>query len=163
MTTMVREWLFGVICASMIAALCEYLAPDGSVKRICRFAGGAVLILAVIGPVLRLEEHDMEQLTKDYQNQAQEYSAELEAQNEILLESIIAEETAAYILDKAEALGISCRAAVTVAWDADEIPCPQSVKITGTWTQEQRSELSRLIREDLGIPEELQYFEEVLP
>lgn len=159
MTELIRNWLLGVTCAAMILALAESLAPEGSVKRICRLAGGLVLLLAAIGPVLKLDEADLTQITERYQLSAQEYSRELEAKNDFLYETIIEENAAAYILDKAEELGMTCRVSVTAEWE-DGTPIPRSVTIKGTWTRQQREELSRLLEDDLGIPVPMQYFEE---
>lgn len=159
MTELIRNWLLGITCAAMVLALAENLAPEGGVKRICRLAGGLVLLLAAIGPVVKLDEGELTQLTRQYRIEAEEYGQELTRQQEILYESIIAEETAAYILDKAEGLGISCRVEVTVAW-SDGVPQPHTAIITGTWTVQQHEELSRIIESELGIARALQYYEE---
>lgn len=162
MMELMRNWLLGITCAAMVLALAENLAPEGSVKRICRLAGGLVLLLAAIGPVARLDEGDLARLTQQYQINAEKYEEELTRQQEILYESIIAEETAAYISDKAEELGITCRAEVTVAWK-DGVPQPHTVILTGIWTVQQREALAEIIESDLGIVRSLQYYEESQP
>ena len=48
----VRAWLLGVTAAALVLALAEALAPEGSVKKVCRMAGGMALLLAAAGPVL---------------------------------------------------------------------------------------------------------------
>lgn len=159
MTEWIRSWLMGVTCAAMVLALAECLAPEGSVKRICRMAGGVVLLLAAISPVAKLEEADLSQITKGYQIDAQEYSNELEAKNDFLYESIIAENANAYILDKAQELGMTCRVSVTVGWD-DGTPRLAAVTVKGIWTAEQKNTLSQILESDLGIPASLQYFKE---
>ena len=160
MTELARNWLMGIACAAMVLSLAESLSPEGSVKRVCRLAGGLVLMLTAISPVLKLEEIDLKGITDWYQAGVQEYQEKLEAENDFLYESIIAENTAAYILDKAEELGAFCQVTVTVAWTQDGLPQPHTVRITGNLTQRQRSELSRILESDLGIPLSLQYFEE---
>ena len=42
----VRSWLLGVTAAALVVALAETLAPEGSVKKVCRLAGGLALLLA---------------------------------------------------------------------------------------------------------------------
>lgn len=162
MTELIRNWLLGITCAAMVLALAESLAPEGSVKRVCRLAGGLVLLLAAIGPVVKLDEGKLARLTRDYHVEAEEYGEELTRQQEILYESIIAEECAAYILDKAEKLGISCRAEVTVAWQ-DGVPQPHTAIIAGTWTAQQHEALCGIIESELGIDRALQYYEEKEP
>ena len=156
----IRNWLLGVTCAAMILALAESLAPKGGVKRVCRLAGGLVLLLAAISPVLKLDKMDLAVATKEYQNAAEEYSRALEEKNEILYETIIAENTAAYILDKAEQLGMECTVSVTVTRDQAGTPCPDRVTVRGIWGQKQRDELSQMMETELGISTQQQYFEE---
>lgn len=160
MTELIRNWLMGVTCAAMLLALADSLTPEGSVKRVCRLAGGAVLLLAAIGPVAGLEEGDLSRITGEYQTRAEEYRQALDEETENLYESIIAEETAAYILDKAEQLGVTCRVTVTVGWERDGTARPAAVAVHGTWSQEQKAALTRVICSDLGIPEEMQYYKE---
>ena len=160
MTELIRNWLMGVTCAAILLALAESLTPEGSVKRICRLAGGVVLLLAAISPVAKLEEADFARSTEQYQNRAEEYRDALDEETEILYESIIAEKTAAYILDKAEELGVTCQVSVTVGWEQDGTPRPAAVILYGLWTKEQKETLSHMITSDLGIPAAMQYFKE---
>ena len=46
MMGLVRQWLLGVTCTAMVLALAQALAPEGSVKKVCRLAGGLALLLA---------------------------------------------------------------------------------------------------------------------
>ena len=158
----IRAWLLGVVCAAMMIALAECLVPEGNVKRVLRMAGGMALVLAAVNPVLKLDEKVLTEITGDYSAEAQEYREELQKTQDILYESIIAENAAAYISDKAKELGVACSVFVTVAWD-DEVPCLQSVRVKGMWTTEQRELLRNVIERDLGIPEAMQYFEESEP
>lgn len=163
MTEWIRNWLLGVTCAAMVLALAESLAPEGGVKRVCRLAGGLVVLLAAISPVVKLDTADLSRITEDYRAAAEEYSQALEEENEFLYESIIAENAGAYILDKAEALGMVCTVSVTVARDQADIPYPESTTVRGAWTQEQREALSRILETELGIPTQRQHFEEIQP
>lgn len=160
MTELIRSWLLGVTCAAMLLALAECLTPEGSVKRVCKLAGGVVLLLAAIGPVAKLEEADFARITERYQNSAEEYRKALDEETELLYESIIAEKTAAYILDKAEELGMTCQVSVTVGWEPDGTARPAAVILHGIWTKEQKETLTQRIASDLGIPAEMQYYKE---
>ena len=55
MIELLRQWLTGVTCAAMIAALADSLTPAGTVKRIGRMAGGLLLLIAVVQPVLEVD------------------------------------------------------------------------------------------------------------
>ncbi|MDE6590402.1 MAG: stage III sporulation protein AF, partial [Oscillospiraceae bacterium] len=78
-------------------------------------------------------------------------------------QTIIEETAAAYIVDKAEEMGIPCQAEVTFSYDEDGVPCPWEITARGVWTQEQREALSRLLEDDLGVPIQRQHYEERLP
>jgi len=160
MTELLRGWLLGIICVSMILAVAEGLVPEGSVKRICRLSGGVVLLIVSVSPFVRLEEYDFGRLAAKYELDAQQYRESLEQEHDFLYESIIAERAEAYISDKAAELGMTCRVSVTVAWEGEYMPKLQAVRITGQWTSEQRERLESIIAEELEIPPALQYFEE---
>ena len=84
-------------------------------------------------------------------------AAELDAAGKEELSAIIAGRTAAYISDKADALGFRVTAQVETAPGADgEIPIPVSAVLTGPYSRE----LADCIAGELGIPAERQVWHE---
>ena len=136
-----RDWIMAVTCAAMALALLEGLVPDGAGKKVCRLAGGLALL----------------------RGELDSYERALAEQSEERYKTIIAERTAAYIVDKAAEMGFSCRVEVTVDYDDNKLPCPREITAWGEWTPDQRDALSRIMAEDLGVPAERQHFEENLP
>lgn len=163
MTELLRDWLLGVTCAAMVLAIAEALTPEGSIRKICRLAGGLVLLLAAVSPVVKLDEADLTRALTEYRVTAQDYGDALVEKNNILYKTIIEENTAAYILDKAKELGISCGAEVIFAYDEDGNPYPEEVRVFGRWTEAQKAELSRVLETELGIPPGQQMFERTEP
>lgn len=163
MTETVRQWLLGVACTALVMAVADSLAPDGSVKKVCRLAGGLALLLAAVSPLLRLEVGALADALEGYRAQVQRYEKTLEEQNNLFYQTIIEESTAAYIVDKAKEMGISCQAEVTFSYDEDGVPCPWEVTARGDWTDETREALARLLEDDLGVPTQRQHYEERLP
>ena len=160
----VRSWLLGVTAAALVLALAEALAPEGSVKKVCRLAGGMALLLAAAGPVLEaLDGNLLAGAVEGWRDRSQRYERELEENNERLYLAIIEEETAAYVMDKARELGFECAAEVTCGYDENGVPCPWEFAARGQWTPEQRARLERLLEEELGVPAQRQYYEEILP
>ena len=100
------------------------------------------------------------QAAESWREEAQRYELELEEQNSALYLAIIEEETAAYVMDKARELGFECAVEVTYGYDGDGVPCPWEIAARGTWTQEQRSRLERLLEEELGVPAQRQFYDE---
>lgn len=160
MTNLIRNWLLSMTCAAMAMTLAETIAPKGSVKKILRLTGGLILVLAVIGPVKDWDSSAFDNLTSSFQSTVQVYQEDLELQQEILYEGIIAENIAAYILDKAERLGMTCQVKVTVFRGEDGVYYPDQVTVTGTWTAQQKEELQDALESELGIPTSMQCFEE---
>lgn len=161
MTGLLREWLLAVACAALAGALAQALAPERAPRRVCRLAGGLVLLLAMAGPLLELDQGALEALTWQAGAQAQTGEQALEEKNDLLYLAIIEARTAAYIVDKAEALGMSCQAEVRYQEQEQGAPCPVWARVRGSWTQEQRQALERVLEEDLGIPPQAQSYEEI--
>lgn len=160
----VRTWLLGVTAAALVLALAEALAPEGSVKKVCRLAGGMALLLAAAGPVLEaLDGGGLTRAVEEWSGQSQRYEQELEERNERLYLAIIEEETAAYVMDKAREFGFECAAEVTCGYDENGVPCPWEVTARGEWTPERRGRMERLLEEELGVPARRQHYEEILP
>lgn len=160
MIELIRSWLVGITCAALIVALAESLAPNGAVRKVGKLTGGLVLLLAVLQPVAKLNLRDLSGILSEYRIDAEVASMEFGAENARLMKNIIEEQTGAYILDKAAALGIDCRVDVTAVASEDEntLPIPELVTVTGNLSPGQRAALTQRIAADLAIPEERQVY-----
>ena len=158
MVELLGKWLMGVTCAALILALAEGLAPEGGPKRAARLAGGLLLLLAVVRPLLSLDGAALTRAMTEYRLEAELDAQGLEETNKTLTAHIIEEQCAAYIQDKAAALGITCRVAVEADQAAD-YPVPKVVTVTGELTRQQRQTLTDQIEADFAIPASRQYYE----
>ena len=102
MIELIRDWLVGITCGAIIVALADGLSPNGTVRKIGRLTGSLVLVLAMIQPVLRIDSRTFAGILTEYRVEAMGTVDELEEENSRLMKDIIADETCAYILDKAE-------------------------------------------------------------
>ena len=156
MIELVRQWLIGITCAAMIVAVADGLTPAGTVRKIGRMVGGLVLLVAVVKPVIGV---DFSVLAASNIHLEMEMDA-AEESNLDLMKTIIGEKTGAYILDKAEALGISCeQVSVECTVGEGDVPFPSAVTVTALLQEDQRRTLARWIEADLAIPEECQIYE----
>lgn len=157
-----RGWLFSIVCAAMVAAVAEALSPKGFPKQLARYAGGLLVLLAVLGPVKQLEGNAIGDAMADLRGR---YSRDAEAfaqQNTEVTKAIIAQETAAYISDKAAGLGITqCRVEVRCRVTDEGFPAPESVRVEGCGDDHAWRELSRTITADFAIEPEAQTLERV--
>ena len=136
--TILRSWLLGVVACALLVSACEQLTDGGTMKKIVRFVGGMLLMLALLRPLLRIDLTDFAVNAGAYR----EAVAQLE-------EERIAAQTGAYIEDKAASLGASIRAVVTTE-ERGGVPLPASVTLYG----EENAEISAYIERELGIAKE---------
>lgn len=153
-----RQWLLGVTAAALAVALAQALTPEGTVKKLLRFIGGLVLLLAVVEPL------------KGFVPAALPEPGELapsvetaETAGEEVMKTLIAQKVGAYIVDKGDQLGCPCTAQVTVAEDENGWAIPWAAEMRGKWTAKGREELSRLLAQELNIPAQRQTFLEETP
>lgn len=154
----IRSWLLSVTCAALLLALADALMPKGLPRKVGKLTGGLVLFLAVASPAAQVSELDLAGWIGTYRAEAAIAAGQLEETDQELLESIIAEETAAYIERKASELGASCHALVICQRSDSGLPVPAGVTVLGELTEEQQAALSRLIAADLAIPVDCQSF-----
>ena len=153
----IRVWLTGVLCTAILAALAERLSPQCATGKISRMAGGILLLIATVRPVLDVDLSALASASIPVWEAAAEIEA-AEADTD-LIKTIIGEQTGAYILDKAEAMGIPCSKVTVTCEMKDNVPYPAAVHICGQMGEEQRRALSGAIEAELAIPEERQTYE----
>ena len=156
MMAALREWLTSIVAVSMLLCVAQLLIPEGTLRKIGGCAGGLILLLVLLRPILGAE---VEQLTvdfEDYRTAIEEQSAVMQEEQETELAGRIAQRTAAYISDKAEALKLCVEVQVETEADADGIPVPSTVEIRGMRSEE----LAMWMEQELDIPMERQVWHE---
>lgn len=102
----VRAWLTSVVLVSVLLSAAQSLIPPGTVRKAAGFTGGLILLLVLLRPVLGADLEHLELDFDHYQAAVEERQAELADTQTEAMASIIAEQTEAYILDKAGELGL---------------------------------------------------------
>lgn len=151
----VRSWLSSIAAVTLLLTVVQALVPEGTVKKIAGFTGGLLLLAALLQPALKTDLGRLRLDFSDYEEAVGERAAELDAAGKDELGAIIAGRTAAYISDKADALGLGIAAQVRTE-PAEGIPVPVSVELTGPYSQD----LADWIAGELGIPAERQVWHE---
>ena len=158
MTGALTDWVRALCGAAVICAAAMALCPDGRVKRVLRLVCGLVMACALLSPVLELDFDAYSSALSGYGEAAR--AAAEGAQEEARLSSrgVIEEECAAYILDKAEALGLTgCSASVCAEWDSAGYWVPRSCRVCCPGGRSEA--LAAAIEADLGIPRSRQEWE----
>lgn len=149
--TFLRSWLLSVTACAVLVSIAQQLTDGGTMKKIVRFVGGMVLMLAMLRPLLSLT-FDLPELDgENYREAVEALKETLSAEQDSALSNSIAAQTQAYIEDKASSFGLSMRAEVQTAL-RDGVPLPDSVTLYGT----KSAALSAYIAQELGIAEEKQ-------
>ena len=114
----VRTWLTAVVLVSLLLSVAQSLIPEGTLRRAASFTGGLVLLFALLRPVLGADLGRLELDFDGYQAEIADRQEELAAAQTETLAELIAEETEAYIWDKAGELGVEVTARVSLEhWD----------------------------------------------
>lgn len=155
-----KGWLFSVVCAAMVAAVADALSPKGLPKRLARYAGGLLVLLAVLGPVRQLDSNAIGDAMANWKGRYGEDAEVFAQQNTEAAKAIIEAQTAAYISDKAAGLGITqCRVEVRCRMTEEGFPAPETVRVEGCGDEKAWQALSRAITADFAIEREAQTLE----
>lgn len=159
----VGRWLTAVISVSLLCAMAGALMPQGAVKQVGRLVCGLVLLAAILSPLRELDVDAGRRWLDSYLDSTGQWEAALKETVNRQMKTIIEEECAAYIVDKAAQLGAACSARTECRRDGG-LYLPQRVEVTGAVPPPLQSELVQIIVRDLGVPEEqIDFSEEEAP
>lgn len=149
----IDSYILSIAAAAIICAIAVKLTEgQGPQGAIIKLIAGLLLTFTVIRPLANLEFSKWSDITLEITDRAQTAVGEGEDMTKQALASGIISRTEAYILDKAEALGLSLEVEVTVS--EDDIPVPIAVRLTGNASPFAKSRLASMIQQDLGISRE---------
>lgn len=151
MTDFFRQWLLGVIACALLVGILRQLCPQGAVRQVARFVGALVLLCAMLRPLQERAPLSIAPDADAYREALSAAQEELALRRQDTLAAGIAAGLAAYIEDKAAALGTERRAEVTLRQEGT-VPLPEEVRLTGAYD----AALSDWIAEELGIAKEKQ-------
>ena len=153
-------WITSITAAAILTAVALTLTPPGGVKKAVQLVCGVVLTLSVLTPVVSLRAEDFA-LSLPAPEEDREWLKSA-ALGQTVLKELIQERTGAYIVSKAQALGLDARAAVEAAETEDGLFLPVSVRITTRVPMpgDVRETFARWLAEECGIAPERQQFVE---
>ena len=152
----VRSWITSIAAVTLLLTVVQALVPEGTLKKITGFTGGLLLLAALLQPVLRTDLGRLRLDFSDYRSAVDQRALELDAAGKEELAALIESRIAAYISDKADALGLLVTARVRTEDGEDGTPLPASVELEGSYSQD----LADWMALELGIPAERQGWHE---
>ena len=151
-----QTWLIGVTVTAFLLALSETMVSQEGVKRVLRLAGGVLLIIVMVRPLLWLSMEEIGLSMEAYEQNVETLTENFTAQQQEDLSAIIAEEITAYIWDKTQSMGLTCEVAVEMEIGEEGIPLPSTVALSMPYQEE----LSEWLESEIGIPPERQVWQE---
>lgn len=151
----IRAYLLSVVAAAIISALVMKLVGNKSAYcGIIKLVTGIFLSITVVSPLVQITFTDMTDYFETLDIKADAVVSDGVNSSHAAMTEIIKENTEAYILDKAENMGLTVN--VTVYLSDDTPPTPISVKISGSAAPYAKMQLQSIIESDLSIPKENQ-------
>ena len=142
---------------SLFCGIALGLMPEGGVKKAASIACTVVLVMTVLLPLgtLDISQYSLE-LAK-YREMGDQLEEKGDAFRDSMSRTVIEQECEAYIMDKAEAMGITVDTVkVRAFWNSEGVWVPESAEIRSGCGESEKKRLSDLIFADLGIPAENQ-------
>lgn len=153
----IREYILSVVCAAIVCAVLTALSGEkGSAAFIRKLVCGVFLCLTVISPVGKVRLEDLLEPITGIRQDALAVSSMGQTLYQESLAQVIREQTEAYILDKAQGLGLT----LSVSVQPDESGRPYRASLVGNAGADDRKTLSDILEKELGIPKERQQWSE---
>lgn len=145
------QYALTVCAGALLVSLAQSLSgQNAQVRWVC----GLVLIFQVLTPLRQLEISTIWQNSNSFAAQAEQIAAQGREEAAQQLRAGIIERTAAYILDEAEAMGVTLQVTALSLEDDSLAPC--AVELRGHISPYNRQRLSSWLSEELGIGKEEQ-------
>lgn len=154
----VKSWVLGLAAGAMVCAVVSTLTPKGKSAAAMRLVCGLVTAALLLGPLRSFDFDAYAAGLASLRQEGERLSASATEEARLTRLRVIGEGCAAYISDKAAALGIDgISVSVTVREeDATGEALPYSAELGGEAADAKKAELARWIEGELGIPRERQ-------
>ena len=149
------QYFLSVVSATVISSIVISLSSKkGTYGAIIKLLSGIFLSLTIVRPLVDVKIQNWESYLYEFDHSAATIAEEGQESAKTELASIISDNTRAYILDKASALGLQLEIEVILT---DEMPpAPVSVVLEGNVSPYAKKIMQKYIADNLGIPEEQQ-------
>jgi hypothetical protein len=150
-----KAYLLRVTAAAILAAVLGRMSGKNAAGRATRLGAGLLVLLTALGPLGSADTVSAAKQLAKWGASDPLTTQNFEMETNQLLSDLISQQAEAYILDKAQELGMQLTVQVTTQV-SDTYPVPWQVRLTGQWDQAGREALTQMISQELGVPEERQ-------
>lgn len=155
--TAIKAYLLRLILCGFLVSLTGALLRGKKAGRLLSLCGGCLLLLTALRPLLRVDLTRLPDLVTGLD--AAERAEAAREKNDKLLRELVERQSAAWIEDRAEKLGMELTAEVSARAEAESVFVPDAVTLRGRWTETQRSALAAVLETELGVPPARQRWE----
>ena len=160
MSEVLRNWILSLVGAALLGAFALSLTPAGRARSVVRLLGGVIMAIAMISPLRDFDFETYSMSLASYRSAAAQATERAAETNDRLSRTIIEQECAAYILDKAQSLGITPeKVTVTAKWGEALCWYPHEATVCARADAASRERLAQTVQTDLGIPAERLHWE----
>ncbi len=146
----IKSYILSVAAAGLLCGIATKLVnKEGAQHQLIQMAAGLILMFTVIQPLAGIQWEEPSDWLGDFRLDADSAVQQGQQQTASALAQSIKEQTQAYILDKAAAMGAALEVEVLVSLDA--IPVPVGAVLLADVSPYVKVQLSNMMERDLGI------------
>ena len=150
-----KSYILGIVAAAIVCAVAQgILGKKTPTGRIAYLLTGILMAITLIAPLDQISFRGVTDYWEDLSGDAQGYVSEGTVMAENQMADIIKSQTEAYILDKANRMGLQIAVEVELDGNNGNIPC--GVVVSGNVAPYAKEQLESYMEDTLGIAEENQ-------
>ncbi len=150
-----KDYILAITVAGLACSIAGSLINNKTATgKLLRLLTGIFLVITIVSPIANISFRNITDYFNDLTVQGDLYADSGKTQAEESMCAIIKEQSEAYILDKAERMGLDIGVEVALDDSNNSIPC--EVTITGNLSPYAKGILGSFIEEKLGIAKEHQ-------
>ena len=149
----ISSFILSIVCASVICSIADILTKDKKQANITvKLLSGIFLAITLLSPIQGFSIDRIFNSWEDLEQDAQAMSQDGQMQANDALISIIKQRMEAYVLEKAEQLGVTLQSEITISETLE----PERIILTADVTPYERKQMEKILTEELGISGEEQ-------
>lgn len=151
----IKSYILSIVASAIICAVARSLLTDKtSGGKIVKLIGNLLMTVTILAPLVNISFRNITNYLDDITLQANQYAENGADMAQDSVAGIIKSKSEAYILDKANSMGLEI--GVEVELDDSSNTFPGGVIITGTLSPYAKQVLGAYMEDMLGIPKENQ-------
>lgn len=150
-----KEYILGIMVAGIVSSIAGSLVSNKTATgKILRLLTGVLMVVTIFSPVVNISFDHIGDYLDGLASQGDYYAANGKTMAEESMSVIIKQQIEAYILDKADRMGLDITVEVALDDRNNSVPC--GVTITGNLSPYAKGIMESYIENNLGISKEHQ-------